>query len=1660
MSASDASTFATGGGGVRLEHRYAALLLTAVLAGDPVSELGDSALPLLVRLQASDISPVDDLVVEGHTPDGALHRVSIGVRHEPALTAGDRKSPPLIRSFLQVVTRHWDEVRAGRWRLALAASVPTAGVRETMELAAIASSTRSEMEFRDAIVGSARGNSELRRRLEHLDALVVKAASVEDDEEENELEAFEASQLTWRLLFALRVRLIRLEGVDETDRTTAVSALRRVVADGSVSAADAVFSALAEQSGAWASTGARVDQALLRRALSGYALNRSGAYTTAWAVLGGLSRRLRAGIHPGLSAGDVHLELERKEQREGLLRAVSKAGRAGSALTVTGEPGVGKSALTLRVAEHLAGEGAAVLSLSLRDLPASVLDVEHQLGGIALADLLAASDVRPVRLLVIDGAETVLEGRSELLRELAAGAMRAGIGVVAVTRLDGASRVADDLRSATSLVGRKDKPAEHAVAWLTQAERRLVVQTFTSMLGLAADGRAEWLIGRPGLVDLLLRAGAVADTSGLLCEADMFAAVWNGLIRKHDEYGPDRASPDDRERASLVVARRLFRLPEGSVPGGSVWPQLRSDGVLRIPANPAFATGDEFTTDLIRDFAVCRLLITADLKLLRETHAPRWAVRAVRLVCQSKLLRGDRAAIWRGMRNEFDLLAEAEGRRWAEVPFEALLTLGDAADAIEQVWDQLTDDGQSGLSTLLRLAQLRYVVAETFGDPFVLGPLVATMFCADRDLGQHQRRVDERSTGGMIRSLVLAWLRGMVRDGRGPDQLRQQVRDRILASGPDAYDEFAVEALSTLGQDTNDDAGRWLRAVAAEHPHRLDVAIGSVAVAVGMVDADSQLLLDLTEAFCIERRERGGRLARIDGLSDGIRRLRHGFGLSAPRAAWYYGPFFRLLCAAPNPAIAMINRILNHAAEARVQHARQRRDEPGDEGIDLDLPGVGTRHFIGDEHVWGWYRGSTVGPYLCMSALLAVERFADQLIDTGVPPEKVVGLLLRDCRNLAMPGLIVGLLVRHMEAGGDLIDPWLTHPDIWALEFSRTASEGLLHAQGRDADDVVGRERRCLTPFDLAARMIFSAMLAGDQERLTAMAAIGDLLLANARAIAEPEQAPRGSLQLVEGWAASLRAENYRIHRNPDATYVLEYQPPQPVADWIEASAAQFDDGSHALRLQRIYAHERISKPQEWPPADTLIADIEFARRLAAEHSVGGVLHPEDPVAAVAAAAVIGHARGRVIVDDGDLRWAAATLLKAAAAPRLGALSYESTCDPWAADRSAAAALPLLLLPSFDHLAVDRIGLADALTALATGLFNEVRTMFVAGCAQVWSAACEIEPSQVCRRHASLWTAVQSGLRDCYVGAWDQNEQHRVIEPLAPPYTDTLPPLAADDLLVDRLAMPIACAAAARTSPCVSDQARALLPVLLDAHRRGTDYWTREEGDEFNDPQRELIAGVLVDLAANGESEPLAACITTFAGNATALHHLLLDLAVLFTYDIQQRSRLTTVWPLVLGTALDAIDAGADLRGDRHWADYALAALLPAPEIRPADLDPDDTLRTARAAWIAPEELEPFADRWIALAVCEPKAADAVAQFARTCPTLWQASIGLTWLERIINNRYALFAGRCWYVLRWLTDLRPDLEYRPDQLRQWQRIVDALAAAGDTGATDLQQTDE
>src|SRR5699024_3376135 len=220
--------------------------------------------------------------------------------------------------------------------------------------------------------------------------------------------------------------------------------------------------------------------------------------------------------------------------------------------------------------------------------------------------------------------------------------------------------------------------------------------------------------------------------------------------------------------------------------------------------------------------------------------------------------------------------------------------------------------------------------------------------------------------------------------------------------------------------------------VAANSPSHLQPAVDLGWSAWGIGSYDPEFLLQLTEAYYIDNRDpRGSR--RWNGIRD--HRL-HG---SQALSSHGYGPFFVLTQLCPTKDwVPVVNRMLNHAARIRGRAG----DDSGniDPGSTFVLAIDGTeRTYFGDSSVWGWYRGVTNGPYPCMSALQAIERWVDRLVADGAEIVDVTTPLLNGCENLAMPALLVGATIRHLGPDPKALDPYLAEPLIWDLDSQRVA---------------------------------------------------------------------------------------------------------------------------------------------------------------------------------------------------------------------------------------------------------------------------------------------------------------------------------------------------------------------------------------------------------------------------------------------------------------------------------------------------------------------------------------------------------------------------------------------------------------------------------------------
>ena len=189
-----------------------------------VGGLGDDVLPVEVRFQQGASYPVDDLMVIGQSRAGE-RRLFVGVRRSPVIGAGSASFVCLLADYLRMVVDDPAKFEADDWRLGLAVAAPHAASAEVRTLAWIARRQRDNAAFRAAVAAPQATKRKIRVRLGAFDAALSAAAAQAGI---TAVGGSTAEELTWRLLRALHVIHVGLEGDDPPDRTRIVTGLSRL----------------------------------------------------------------------------------------------------------------------------------------------------------------------------------------------------------------------------------------------------------------------------------------------------------------------------------------------------------------------------------------------------------------------------------------------------------------------------------------------------------------------------------------------------------------------------------------------------------------------------------------------------------------------------------------------------------------------------------------------------------------------------------------------------------------------------------------------------------------------------------------------------------------------------------------------------------------------------------------------------------------------------------------------------------------------------------------------------------------------------------------------------------------------------------------------------------------------------------------------------------------------------------------------------------------------------------------------------------------------------------------------------------------------------------------------------------------------------------------
>jgi hypothetical protein len=1643
-SAPAINPYAGGSGGGTLAHRIATSYLADMLLGDGRPETDE--LPVVRVAFQTDPDPVDDIRIEAER-DGDRVVVHIAARRKPNFIKSHKKTAELVSTLLDQIDTFGDNEHA---YVAVAFAGITNPLREVQQLASLARDDGTEAAFHAQVHRPGRFKS-LATRYGHVTGLVLAARP--------ETANGDLRGLVWSLLRRLWVLDFRVESDDELDWVAIGNRLNVLARDGKTGAdvRHALHSACATQ---FDQKGTEVDRSVVRRKVHSVLAPDRGRSPAAWAQLGEEQKSALVAVQHSLAGT---LELPRTKLRGEVQAELAAAGVGPGALLITGESGTGKSALTLSAAEGLsaAHDEFEFVALNLRRTRESVAALSSDLG-MPLADVLREMSATS-RVLVLDAADAALEGRGLLLRELAAAAHEAGVGLALVAADTAVAEVAG------TLTGLYPEPRKVDVPGLDDLELKVVGFKVPALAGALRNLPSKSLYRRFVVVDLLARTGATVSTA--LDDWGCLELIWNELIGR---TVPGKSSGEARTQALLALSEDALRLPAAErtypPPEPSAIEDLRAD-LLVAPRNLT-KRGSEFAHDEVRRFATAIRLAQADslTDTLQMSGPVRWAMSAAKLACEGKLAAApDPDAEFAALVAKFDALGEVSAVRWKDVPLEAALEMPNAFALLNNMLRADPDRADDLLATFVRVVSVHHrhneMIDVTRGEPVA------------RLLVQEDDEPWDRENDAFY--LLLEWLNSAILEHRPAGNpariaLRESllehwhahhtpkaIREAEAAETETVYNIFHgyttrrrpmrtlsyritqeryVQLLALLGPDIDEDVRTCLREIADDSPSHLQPAVDFPWSAWGLALHDPHFLLELTDAYYIEREARGHR--RFTGIRD------HQIGGMSRRGLsyWGYGPFWVMTqWCEPSDWIPVMNRMLNHAANIRCRSD----DDPGsvDDGSTFILKIDGTeRAYVGDTAIWSWYRGNGNGPYPCMSALQAVERWVDRMVAEGVALKDIASHLLNGCENLAMPGLIVGALIRHIDKNPDALVPYLREPLVWQFDSIRvnTDAVGLMRATD---EGIANPGRRTWYVRDVAGLMVVGA----DAERRIELKELGEQLVANASRFDASETT-------VRGWAASLDATNMRTEPVDGGQVRVTFEQPAELEAEVAPMRAEWARYNSLLGIQNKYWIPARRKSETWTPPtpDEIAEDLAQAKELYEDPPSFAGTDPLLAGAYVAAAAVKAAASGHPEAFGDNATFAITTVL--------GVLNHYADSGEDAEDSlafendlgtrgAAAAAVPLLLMPALaDQIRAAGATEDDVAAAAATlGPFAsaEACLQFARSFDAIWAHPCTGDPCI----HATAYQWAIDLARVCEIGEFDESLQYNPRMYIEGDVVARVPQIHPGQLDTPRLSATIRALGRASSSPaCVADAAHRDLAILLGSQATAMVHQESADGGPFfidgHGAQTISAARALLQNRTHSDApeDLLLTYLTTLAPDTHLLSGFLRDLAAVGAETQELADAAAEVWPAVITHVLDQAELHRS-NYDTHQAfnDYALSHLL--PNLDGAPEGQHNELGRGPFSWVNADEIAEFIPRWLPWAAGRSACLLELIRFLRQLPVERQVTDGLQWIADLCTSNPGKQLATYAPMDEWLVEIKVEADARGAG-EEWLRLVDRLVYLG------------
>lgn len=219
-----------------------------------------------------------------------------------------------------------------------------------------------------------------------------------------------------------------------------------------------------------------------------------------------------------------------------------------------------------------------------------------------------------------------------------------------------------------------------------------------------------------------------------------------------------------------------------------------------------------------------------------------------------------------------------------------------------------------------------------------------------------------------------------------------------------------------------------------EHPYPDRALSGLLKFRGALAQAAPKELAELTADYLMPKKE-------DDEEDDDGGPFRKAFGhrdLDFVPASPAQGPFYELLLHAPEQALLLIRRIVDHAVAFR-----SGGKDFGKNAMTVVFPD-GSEKVFAWHQTYGWPRDMGAGPSVVASALMALEAWAHGRIERGDPVESVIADVVGESPAPAAYLLVaVDLLLSHWPGSHGAALPFVGCPELLSLDRQRVVADNM-----------------------------------------------------------------------------------------------------------------------------------------------------------------------------------------------------------------------------------------------------------------------------------------------------------------------------------------------------------------------------------------------------------------------------------------------------------------------------------------------------------------------------------------------------------------------------------------------------------------------------------------